>query len=60
MDFIVLNSLKNEGAGFGTKTNQITILRKDGTQTEFELKSKADVAKDIVDEMEAFWDIDKS
>ena len=60
MDFIVLNSLKNEGAGFGTKTNQITIFRKDGTQTEFELKSKADVAKDIVDEMEAFWDIDKS
>ena len=60
MDFIVFNSLKIEVAGFGTKTNQITILRKDGTQTEFELKSKADVAKDIVDEMEAFWDIDKS
>ena len=60
MDFIVLNSLKDKGAGFGTKTNRITILRKDGTQTEFGLKSKTEVAADIVDEMEAFWGTDKS
>ena len=60
MDFIVLNSLKDKGAGFGTKTNRITILRKNGTQTEFGLKSKTEVAADIVDEMEAFWGTDKS
>ena len=60
MDFIVLNSLKDKGAGFGTKTNRITILRKDGTQTEFGLKNKTEVAADIADEMEAFWGMDRS
>ncbi|MEM9887029.1 MAG: bifunctional phosphopantothenoylcysteine decarboxylase/phosphopantothenate--cysteine ligase CoaBC [Bacteroidota bacterium] len=50
-DFIVLNSLKEEGAGFAHNTNKITILHKDERTLSFELKSKKAVAKDIVDEM---------
>ena len=53
MDFIVLNSLGDEGAGFGVDTNKITILRRNGTERAFGLKSKAEVACDIVDEIEA-------
>lgn len=49
LDFIVLNSLKNPGAGFKHPTNQITILHKDNKVQDFELKSKVEVAKDIVD-----------
>lgn len=50
LDFIVLNSLAEEGAGFKTDTNRIRIIRKDEVKT-FELKSKTEVAKDIVDEI---------
>ncbi len=50
-DFIVLNSLKDEGAGFRTDTNKITILTADGKK-EYPLKMKAEVAKDIVDALE--------
>lgn len=50
-DFIVLNSLRDTGAGFGHDTNRITILHRNGTQQAFELKTKADVAKDIVAEI---------
>jgi phosphopantothenoylcysteine decarboxylase/phosphopantothenate--cysteine ligase len=50
-DFIVLNSMRSPGAGFGHDTNQVTILRKDGTHTDFPLKSKASVAEDIVHEI---------
>ena len=50
-DFIVLNSLKDEGAGFRTDTNKITILSAE-EKKEFPLKSKAEVAKDIVDQLE--------
>ncbi|WP_347841206.1 bifunctional phosphopantothenoylcysteine decarboxylase/phosphopantothenate--cysteine ligase CoaBC [uncultured Draconibacterium sp.] len=48
LDFIVLNSLKDKGAGFGVDTNKITIIEKDNKHTEFELKNKNEVAKDIV------------
>jgi phosphopantothenoylcysteine decarboxylase/phosphopantothenate--cysteine ligase len=48
-DMIVLNSLRDEGAGFGHDTNRITIFHKDGREQPFELKTKQDVAKDIVD-----------
>ena len=48
-DLIVLNSLNDPGAGFGHDTNKITILDRDNNSTEFELKSKEKVAKDIVD-----------
>lgn len=47
-DFIVLNSLKDENAGFGYSTNRITILDKNGGVTPYELKSKQEVATDIV------------
>lgn len=50
-DFIVLNSLRDPGAGFNHDTNRITILKKDNTQKNFELKSKSEVAADIVNEI---------
>ena len=50
-DMIVLNSLRDKGAGFNFDTNKITILRQDNIQKEFELKSKAEVAEDIVAEI---------
>jgi len=48
-DLIVLNSLNDEGAGFGVDTNKITIFRKDGNVTAFPRKPKQHVAGDIVD-----------
>jgi len=50
-DFIVLNSLKDEGAGFGTDTNRITIIDKNNNIDKFELKSKREVAADIVSKL---------
>lgn len=47
LDFIVLNSLVDKGAGFGTDTNKVTILSSMGEIKEFKLKSKAEVANDI-------------
>jgi phosphopantothenoylcysteine decarboxylase/phosphopantothenate--cysteine ligase len=47
LDFIVLNSLRNEGTCFGTDNNKITILEHN-KQIDFGLKSKTEVAKDIV------------
>ena len=47
-DMIVLNSMKDEGAGFGGDTNKITIFDKSGSERQFDTKSKQDVAKDIV------------
>jgi phosphopantothenoylcysteine decarboxylase/phosphopantothenate--cysteine ligase len=52
LDFIVLNSLQDKGAGFATSTNKVTILDKYGNSTAFELKSKAGVALDILDYIE--------
>ena len=49
LDMIVLNSLRDAGAGFGTDTNKITILRPGGIRTEYPLKSKKEVARDILD-----------
>ena len=48
LDFIVLNSLKTPGAGFAVDTNQVTILFADGKQKAYPLKSKKEVAQDIV------------
>ena len=47
-DMIVLNSLQDAGAGFGHDTNKITIFDKTGNAYPFEIKSKKEVAKDIV------------
>lgn len=49
LDMIVLNSLRDKGAGFGTETNKITIFTADGGETSFALKSKREVAADIID-----------
>ncbi len=51
LDMVVLNSLQDKGAGFGTDTNKVTILRKDGTERSFPLKSKREVAADIIAEI---------
>ena len=50
LDMIVLNSLRDKGAGFACDTNKITIYRRDGEVRRFDLKSKSLVAADIVDE----------
>jgi phosphopantothenoylcysteine decarboxylase/phosphopantothenate--cysteine ligase len=47
LDFIVLNSLNDKGAGFKTDTNKITIIDRDLQKTVFDLKSKEEVAIDI-------------
>jgi phosphopantothenoylcysteine decarboxylase/phosphopantothenate--cysteine ligase len=48
-DFIVMNSLNDNGAGFGVDTNKITIFEKNGNEIKYGLKPKREVAKDIVD-----------
>lgn len=50
LDLIVLNSLRDKGAGFAHDTNRITILHRTGQTNRYELKSKQAVARDIVDE----------
>jgi phosphopantothenoylcysteine decarboxylase/phosphopantothenate--cysteine ligase len=48
-DLIVLNSLRDSGAGFQHDTNKISILGRDNKKRQFELKTKTAVAKDIID-----------
>ena len=52
LDFIVVNSLSNPGSGFMTDTNQVTILNRRHEASEFGLKTKNEVAADIVDYIE--------
>lgn len=49
LDAIVLNSLSDDGAGFGVDTNKITIIDKNGTNKAFPVKTKSEVAQDIVE-----------
>ena len=49
LDLIVLNSLRDPGAGFMTNTNKVTIISKEGNIKELPLKSKKEIAFDIVD-----------
>lgn len=49
LDFIVLNSLNEEGAGFGHDTNKVSFLYPDGQKTDHSIKTKDLVAKDIID-----------
>ena len=51
LDFIVLNSLRDQGAGFQVDTNKIRIITKEGTITEYDLKPKSEVARDIVEKI---------
>lgn len=53
LDLIVLNSLNDKGAGFKTDTNKITVIDKYNKLAKFELKSKAEVAKDIIEIIKA-------
>lgn len=48
LDMIVLNSLKDPGAGFGVETNKVTLIYSNGLTREFPLKSKREVATDIL------------
>lgn len=54
LDMIVLNSLNNPLAGFNKDTNQVTILKADGSETEYPAKSKREVASDILDEISSY------
>ena len=53
-DFIVLNSLNDKGAGFGTDTNKIVIFAKDGSRIDFKLKSKNELAADIINTLQKY------
>ncbi len=48
LDLIVLNSLNDKGAGFGLTTNKVTIIDKNENITNYSLKSKSEVAKDLM------------
>ena len=54
LDFIVLNSLRNEGTCFQSDENQISIISSSGLR-DFERKSKQDVARDIIDYLVALF-----
>ncbi len=49
LDFIVLNSVNDKGAGFQYDTNKVTIIDNSGNVTKFDLKPKTEVASDIAD-----------
>ena len=55
LDMIVLNSLRNPLAGFNKDTNQVTVIRRDGTETDYEDKSKHEVDQDILDHLEELF-----
>ena len=48
LDYIILNSLNDKGAGFGTPTNKVTFIDKNFNCVEHDLKSKELVAEDII------------
>ncbi len=51
LDFIVLNSLNEPGAGFKTDTNKVTIIDRSDSMQTYGLKSKREVARDIVEKI---------
>jgi phosphopantothenoylcysteine decarboxylase / phosphopantothenate---cysteine ligase len=51
LDLIVLNSLSDKGAGFGGNTNKVTLIDNEENITNYNLKSKAEVAQDILSEI---------
>ncbi|MGQ3086815.1 bifunctional phosphopantothenoylcysteine decarboxylase/phosphopantothenate--cysteine ligase CoaBC, partial [Flavobacterium sp.] len=57
LDLIVLNSLNDKGAGFGKPTNKVTFIDRGGRQEPMELKSKEDVAKDIIDKIKKHYNV---
>ncbi|MDD3003962.1 bifunctional phosphopantothenoylcysteine decarboxylase/phosphopantothenate--cysteine ligase CoaBC [Flavobacterium sp.] len=55
LDLIVLNSLQDQGAGFGTSTNKVTFIDRNNTIEPKDLKSKKEVAQDILNKVIAFY-----
>lgn len=51
LNLIILNSLNDKGAGFKSDTNKVTLIDNKGTINEFQLKSKTEVAKDLMSEI---------
>jgi phosphopantothenoylcysteine decarboxylase/phosphopantothenate--cysteine ligase len=51
LDLIVLNSMRDAGAGFGHDTNKVTVISNDGNMVSYELKHKKSVAADIVNQI---------
>ena len=51
LDYIVLNSLNDQGAGFAGETNRVSIIDENNNISKFELKSKSEVAKDILNQL---------
>jgi phosphopantothenoylcysteine decarboxylase/phosphopantothenate--cysteine ligase len=47
LDFVVMNSLREKGAGFGHDTNKVVVLSSDGKQETTELLTKEEIAKEI-------------
>lgn len=52
LDLVILNSLRDRGAGFKNDTNRVTMIDKDNNIEDFELKSKKEVAVDILNKIE--------
>ncbi len=55
LDLIVLNSLRDEGAGFGGDTNKVTLIDKEENKLIYDLKTKSEVAIDIADRIAEFF-----
>ena len=51
LDFIVLNSLNDKNACFGFDTNKVTIIDSNGNMTKTDLKSKSEIAEDVVSKL---------
>ena len=56
MDFIVANNLKESGAGFGTDTNVVSIVEKDGSMKKYPMMTKEEVASVILDKIKVLLD----
>ena len=57
LDFVVLNSLQDEGAGFKTDTNKVTLIDKLGGIDKYALKTKSEVAKDICNKIIQLYNV---
>ncbi|MEL1242903.1 bifunctional phosphopantothenoylcysteine decarboxylase/phosphopantothenate--cysteine ligase CoaBC [Flavobacterium sp. DGU11] len=57
LDLIVLNSLNDEGAGFGKPTNKVTFIDKDFNEEPMDLKTKEEVSKDIINKIKEHYNV---
>jgi phosphopantothenoylcysteine decarboxylase/phosphopantothenate--cysteine ligase len=57
LDLIVLNSLNDEGAGFGKPTNKVTFIDRDFNLEPLELKTKEEVAQDIINKIKSHYNV---